>query len=369
MSDIDRLTLMRDKAYASKLEWICNFGQKSGSMAGYDQAGPGSPWYSIGPRNVNGRVKALAVHPTNPDVLYAGAASGGVWMSSDGGQTWDPLWDMQASVAIGALGIARSSPTTIYAGTGEWTPGWVSYGGAGVFVTTDGGVSWTQKSAIQSRRIGKLVVDPNNPQRLWTCGDAGLERSTDGGSSWTQLKTGTISDIALDPANANTMYIAVADDGFYKSTDSGGTFAILPGAPSGSVLTFPQIAIGVSGAHANNFIVIKYGDTVQSSTNGGATFSFVGGSHGGFYAGWCDVIACAPDDENILFWGGVGLDRTANGGASWASLPVHSDQHAVAFAPSNSNIVYVANDGGVWRSSDKGATIAKVSNGLTITQF
>jgi hypothetical protein len=361
---------LRDTAYTHKLSLISSAGIRSGLLAGYDPAGAGSPWYSIGPRNVNGRVKSLAVHPTDPNTVYAGAASGGVWKSSDGGQTWNPLWDMQQSLAIGALGIAKSAPNTIYAGTGEWTPGWgPSYGGAGVFVSTDGGATWTQRPAVKSRHIGKLVVDPTNPQRLWTCGDAGLELSTDGGVTWTTLKTGTITDIVLDPTNPNTMLIAIASDGIYRSTNSGTTFTQLTAAPSGSGLTWPQLAQGVSGTHGHNFIVVKYGDTIQTSINGGTTFTTVPGSHGGFYAGWCDVVACAPDNESILFWGGVSLDYTANGGTSWTSQPVHADQHVAVFAPSNTSVVYIANDGGVWRSNDKGATISKVSNGLVITQF
>jgi photosystem II stability/assembly factor-like uncharacterized protein len=368
-TDEGLLTKARDAAFAHKKRLIVK-GIKSGWKAGFDPAGAGSPWYPLGPRNVNGRVKSLAVHPTDANTIYAGAASGGVWKSTDGGQTWDSLWDMQETLAIGALGIARSAPNIIYAGSGEWTPGWgPSYQGAGVYLSTDSGATWSLRNAVQSRRIGKLVVDPTNSQRVWVCGDHGLERSTDGGTTWTTLRAGAITDIALDPANANNVFIGIRYDGFYKSADGGTTFNLLPGSPTGVGVEWPQIAIGVSGTHANNFIVVKTGGTVRTSNDGGSTFTAIPGAHGGFFAGWCDVVACAPDDEQILFWGGVGLDRTANAGTSWSGLPVHSDQHAVVFAPSNSNIVYVANDGGVWRSDDKGATIRKVSNGLVITQF
>ncbi|MGV4989127.1 WD40/YVTN/BNR-like repeat-containing protein [Streptomyces sp. NRAIS4] len=361
----------RDASFAHKLRLVEEYGQKAGAIAGYDPAGSGSPWYPLGPRNVNGRVKALAVHPTDPETVYAGAASGGVWKSTDGGQTWDALWDMQESLAIGAIGIAASNPDILYVGTGEYTPGYgPSYAGAGVYVSADGGATWSRRAAVSSRRIGKLVVDPTDSQRLWVSGDAGLERSDDGGQNWTSLRTDTVTDIALDPTNASTLFIAVGYSGFYKSTDRGATFTLLPGAPTGTgVQKWPQLAIGATGAHGHNFIVIKMGATVQQSTDGGATFTAVAGTHSGFFPGWCDVIACAPDDESVLFWGGIGLDRTADGGATWSGLPVHADQHAVVFAPSNSNVVYIANDGGVWRSDNKGATVRKVSNGLIITQF
>ncbi|MEA2467327.1 MAG: hypothetical protein QOJ57_1453, partial [Thermoleophilaceae bacterium] len=186
-SDDDAVLLeMRDRANEHKQRLIDAHGRNSNFMAGFDPAGAGSPWYSIGPRNVNGRVTSLAVHPTNPDIVYAGAASGGVWKTSDGGQTWDAQWDMQEALAIGALGIARSSPQTVYAGTGEFTTLFPSYPGAGVYVSTNGGSTWSLRKSCQSRRIGTLVVDPGDAQRVWICGEKGLERTEDGGTTWTQ---------------------------------------------------------------------------------------------------------------------------------------------------------------------------------------
>src|SRR5258708_4752511 len=101
--DLEMATKLRDDAYAHKLRRIRERGRDSGYRAGFDPQGAGSPWYPLGPRNVNGRVKALAVHPTNPDIVFAGAASGGVWKSADGGQTWDPPWGHPAVHPVGAL--------------------------------------------------------------------------------------------------------------------------------------------------------------------------------------------------------------------------------------------------------------------------
>ncbi|SPJ87237.1 uncharacterized protein FTOL_12199 [Fusarium torulosum] len=370
--DLKRLTRARDAAYDIKLSNIAKRGRKTGHKAGYDPAGAGSPWYSIGPRNVNGRVRALAVHPTDPNVVYCGAASGGVWKTVDGGQTWDALWDTQESLAVGAVAVAPSQPNTVYVGSGEWTPGWgASYGGAGIYVTTNGGLTWSRRAAIQSRRISRLVVHPTNPKRLWACGDAGMETSMDGGISWTTLRTDIVTDIALDPLDSSTIFIAVANNGFYKSTDSGSTFMLLPGSPTGTaVSSFPIMAIGKSGAHTNKFIIIKMDANVQTSIDGGNTFTTTNPPPGGnVWTGWADVIAVAPDDENILIWGCASLAVTIDGGTSWTVKGVHADQHVAFFAPSNPSIVYFGNDGGVWKSDDKGSTITKVSNGLIITQF
>ena len=178
----------------------------------------------------------------------------------------------------------------------------------------------------------------------------------------------TVTDIALDPASPTTLFIAIAANGLLKSTDSGMTAALLPGSPTGPGVTFPQVAIGVSGTHGHNFIVLKSGATVSTSINGGNTFTTQPGAHDGYF-GWCDVVAVAPNDEAVLIYGGVSLQRSTNGGSTWTYLSVHADQHAAVFAPSNPNVVYFANDGGVWRSDDKGATVRKASNGLVITQF
>lgn len=133
----------------------------SGQLADYDPAGAGSPWYSVGPRNVNGRVKSVAVDPTDPNTVYAGSAAGGVWKPFDGGKSWTALWVMQESLAIGAIGISKNAPHTIYAGTGEYTPGYLfSYAGVGIYVSTDAGTTWSLRNAIKSRRINKLVGIP-----------------------------------------------------------------------------------------------------------------------------------------------------------------------------------------------------------------
>ena len=323
----------------------------------------GSPWFTIGPRNVNGRVKALAVHPTDPDTVYAGAASGGVWKSTDGGQSWRPLWDEQDTMACVALAIAPSAPDTIYVGTGEWTPGWgPGFPGTGVFVSTDAGATWTQRTAVVSRRVAQILVSPTDANRVYLAGESGFERSTDAGVTWTTVRAGQISDAVIDPNAANTLYINVRSDGIYKTTDGGTTWTKLAGgAPSGAAADWIRLAIGRSGAAGSNLVLAKRSGTIYRTTDGGTNWTTLAGSHGDSpFHEWCNLLSVAPDDDNIILAGGVGAERTANGGTTWAGLGgLHADHHRAVFAPSNPNIVYTCNDGGVYRSDRQGRDVAE----------
>ena len=341
-------------------------------MAGYNPAGAGTPWFSIGPRNINGRVKSLAVHPTNAAVVYAGAASGGVWKSEDGAQSWRPLWDEQETLVIGSLALAPSAPDTIYVGTGEWTPGYLAAGpGQGVYVSTNGGSSWTRRAAVLTRRIARVVVSQANSATVYVAGDQGFERSTDSGVTWTTLRAGQISDAVIDPNNANTIYINVRNDGIYKTTDGGTNWTKLTNGPTGASADWIKLAIGDNGTNGSNFVLAKRSGTLYRSTDGGTNWTTLAGSHGSApHHAWANLLAVAPDDEDIILAGGVDAERTANGGSSWSGLAgVHADHHVAQFAPSNTDIVYACNDGGLYRSADKGATWKKASHGLVVTQF
>jgi photosystem II stability/assembly factor-like uncharacterized protein len=321
-------------------------------MAGYAPAGVGSPWFTIGPRNVNGRVKALAVHPTDPDIVYAGAASGGIWKSIDGAQSWRPLWDAQDTMACVAMAIAPSAPSTIYVGTGEWTPGWgPGFPGTGVFVSTDAGATWTQRTAAVSRRVAQILVSPTDANRVYLAGESGFEQSTDAGVTWTTIRAGQISDAVIDPNSATTLYINVGSDGIYKSTDGGTTWTkLVGGAPSGAAADWIRLAIGRSGAAGSNLILAKRSGTIYRSTDGGTTWATIAGSHGdSTHHQWCNLLAVAPDDDSIILAGGVGAERTANGGTTWSGLAgLHSDHHR---APSTRSTPTRSTSEPMWASS------------------
>src|SRR5436189_310142 len=150
-------------------------------------------WQPLGPANIGGRVTDLVVDPARPDTVYAGAATGGVWRSTDAGRTFTRAWPATVTPSIGALAITPAG--TLFAGTGEGNPGGgsVTFPGNGVFRSTDGGTTWTPAGLAGSDRIGRIAVDPTNPNRLFAAaagslfvpgGLRGLYRTTDGGATW-----------------------------------------------------------------------------------------------------------------------------------------------------------------------------------------
>lgn len=344
-------------------------------IAGYAPAGSGNgtPWFNIGPRNINGRVKSLAVHPTDEDIVYAGAASGGVWKTTDGGQSWLPLMNDEDTLSIGSVAIAPTNTDIIYAGSGEWTPGWgPNVAGLGLFVSTDAGNTWTLRNTMTNNvQIARVLVSPTDADTVYIAGPNGFEVSTDQGANWTTLRAGAISDAVIDSSDEDVIYINVRFDKIYKTTDGGTSWNDLNNGPTGTNAAWVKLDIGRNGTNGTNFIVAKKQGTVSVSTDGGANWTILAGSHGNAnHDEWANLVAVSPHDEDIILAGGVSIQRTADGGTGWANLAgLHADHQVGVFALSDNNRVYTCNDGGVYRSDDKGATFKKMSHGLIVTQF
>jgi photosystem II stability/assembly factor-like uncharacterized protein len=345
-------------------------------------------WVNIGPDNIPGRIGALAIHPANGDVVYAGAAAGGVFKTQNGGASWSARWSQQLSLAIGGLAVAPSNPSVIYAATGEWEGNVGAannhFPGVGVYRSTDGGADWDLLAPIPSRNTAAVAVDPGNPNRVFVAGDTALHRSANGGASWdvtpgnvNGIFDGIVSDVVIDPNDADRLYIGVHNSGVWRSTDGGGTWTQLSGGiATGAAASAPRIALGRNGAHGTQFVAVKMARRVFTSTDGGAAFTEranVDANWAPFYP-WANVIAVDPQNENVLFAGHASIFRSANGGASWTQVggygmpPVHPDQQALVFDPTDHNHVYLATDGGVYASTDNGQTWAAASNGLVTAQ-
>jgi len=188
-------------------------------------------WRSIGPRNINGRVRALAIHPRNGNVVYAGSGNGGVWVTDSGGLSWSPLIQTLrdvSSLAIGALAVHLTDPTsplgrvTVYAGTGE-PESHFPYPGAGVLKSTDSGHHWRRTgdlptaSGTPPKGIAAIVVDPTSPQTVYVAAyDGGLFKSTNGGNTWRLLRGGDYRSLVMDPSNPQILCAGQNSTGVFK---------------------------------------------------------------------------------------------------------------------------------------------------------
>ncbi len=200
---------------------------------------PASPFLASSGPVISGRVTAIAVNPQNNDVVYLGAASGGVWKSTDAGTTWTPLTDFQPSLSTGSLAIDPNSCTptdctTIYVGTGEVYGSAIDFG-AGILQSTDAGATWTQLGASifapqgptdRAARIGAMAVDPFNSQIVLAGTSGGLYRTTDGGTTWALVTalSGQGTGLAFDGNNSGVVYAALSQSntaGIYRSNDHG----------------------------------------------------------------------------------------------------------------------------------------------------
>jgi photosystem II stability/assembly factor-like uncharacterized protein len=352
-----------------------------------------SRWESLGPDNVPGRMTSLAVHPSDGLVVYAGSADGGVFKTTNGGESWLPLWDQQVSLAVGAVAISPSHPNVVYASTGEWGVdedlGVLTLPGVGLYRSTNSGEHWTLSAPIASRSTNAIAIHPRNPNLVFVAGSRSLHRTRDGGVSWDVVGSsvdgvpnvdgvfdGTISDVVIHP-DSHELWVGVHGRGVWRSANSGDSFTVEPiPAAVGTPASSPRIAFGPLRADGSRRIAVKTHSSVFVNSGGGyqatATFDDLP-----WHPAYTNVIAMHPSDENIILTGNVILMRTVDGGSSWvyvddntipADQRVHPDKQAIAFDASDPSRVYQATDGGVYVSNDHGQSWTSRSAGLTTSQ-
>ncbi len=348
-----------------------------------------SSWTQAGPSNIGARVTDLAVHPTDPDLVYAAMASGGVFRSSDGGASWDAVFDDQAILPVGAIALDPQAPETVYVGTGEANAASLSFFGRGVFKSDDGGENWEHLGLEATRYIGRIVVDPTNSMRVYlaasgklfgTNPERGVYRSLDAGASWERVHALTDStaciDLAIDPQNPQRLYAAMWErvrgltyrrsggpsSGIWRSEDGGDSWQELTsGLPGGSDVGRIGISVCVSQPEVIYAIYADasaYFEGIYKSTNGGDSWSAVNdGGLSNMYSSfgwWFGNIRVDPADANHVIALGLPAYRSTNGGGSWSETGsnMHVDHHALAFSPSLPGRVYEGNDGGIYRSDN-----------------
>ncbi|MGC2244248.1 MAG: hypothetical protein WBA06_11525, partial [Candidatus Aquilonibacter sp.] len=354
-------------------------------------------WRNVGP-GIGGRSVAIDAVPGNPFTFYFGGVDGGVWRSTNYGLTWTNLTDGQlnASNSIGALAVAPSNPNVIYAGTGEADIRNTFITGDGIYKTTDAGKTWHSAGLKDTHTTAKIVVDPRNAEVLYAASmghvyannpDRGVFKSIDGGAHWRKVlyvddATGAI-DLVMDNSHPGTLYAAMwqayrtawslnsggPGSGLYKTIDGGAHWKKIstnPGFPAGVLGR-----IGVSVAQSNPKIVYaivqaKEGGVFRSD-DGGANWQRVNSSmemrQRAFYY---MAIYADPTDPNTIYVPNARFFVSHDGGKNFGLLrPPHGDNHIVWIDPKNPKIILEGNDGGATVSVDRGETWSSEHNQLT----
>ncbi|SRX55037.1 T9SS type A sorting domain-containing protein [Aequorivita sp. CIP111184] len=369
-------------------------------------------WAFVGPLNTGGRITDVAIAPDNDDHLYVATATGGIFRSYDRGANWIPIFDDEAKMSIGDIAIASSNPQRIYAGTGEAngsaTDG--AYFGDGIYRSDNAGDTWTNIGLPESSHIGRIVVDPKNPDRVFVAAtgqlygknsDRGIYRTLNGGGSWEQVLFVTDStsaiDVAMNVANTNIIYAAMWErtrkpwerdygglsSAIHRSLDGGFTWTqlgVANGLPAPNVDT-GRIGIAVSESdpstvyarYTTNKVTNEFNGLYKSTDNGNnwtlvtpaATLSGIDANFGWYFGN----LRVNPTNSSEVYIVGFEIAKSIDSGASWQTLQgMHVDHHALEFSRTNSNFMFAGNDGGAYISNNGGSNWTKFLN-LPLTQF
>lgn len=342
----------------------------------------GLKWRLVGPFR-GGRVLAVAGVPGNADTYYFGAVAGGVWKTTDAGLEWTPIFDNEPVSSIGSIAVAPSDPNTIYVGTGEaCIRGNISFGD-GVYKSIDAGKTWTHIGLDDTRQIGRVIVDPHNPDIVFVAAlghaygsnaERGVFRSTDGGKHWDKVlykddKTGAI-DINFDPDNSHILYAALwqavrtpwsldsggPGSGLYKSTDGGATWKQLTGhgLPT-DVLGRIGVAAAPGGERVYALVEAKDGGLFRSD-DAGATWRKLDSDHRFTQRAWYFThIFADPKDADKVYILNTGMYRSTDAGATFNSINApHGDRHGLWIDPADTDRMIEGDDGGATVTHDGG---------------
>lgn len=351
-------------------------------------------WTPLGPYTVPsgyngyrglGRINAIEFHPTNPDIIYIGAPSGGFWRTDDGGQTWITHTDILPTLGVSEIIVDYTNPVVIYMGTGDRDAS--DAPGLGVWKSLDGGITWApSNNGMGNATVGRMLIHPTDNQTLFAATSTGIYKTTDAGELWYKTKSGNFKEIVYKPGNPEIIYAATGGV-FNRSQDGGENFDVissgLPGGARG------VIAVSASSPEIVYFLLTNQDSFkgIYQSTDSGLTFTVrstspnimawdCNGGSGG--QAWYDLdIAVDPEDSDVIFAGGVNTFKSINGGLSWFITShwyggcnvtsVHADLHVLEYNPIN-NRLYAGNDGGLYWTANSGQNWTEISNGLVISQ-
>lgn len=362
----------------------------------------GTLWRSIGPSNISGRVSSVVVDPNDTSTIYAGGAGGGLWVSTDEGLTWEPRFEQEPSLSIGSIAVTTDpvgGGTVLYAGTGE-ANGSTSLAGVGVLFSTNNGDTWTladtttfvDVNGALAMAIYKIQVAPTNPRTLYVATNRGLFTSTNPAAGWTRLNLDAtvavenVSDVSLVAGQTGHLYAAIRGMGVYSTTNPLVAWTRVFTPPAGD-----RISLGTAPSNARRVYasVQNAGGAdnleVYTSADAGTMWNPTGFPTGQSPFHWyTSCLGVDPADDTDVYVCDLDLWRRVGGGAwtnitnaylggpsDWVNNRPHPDHHAVAFGPlsGGQRVLYIGNDGGLYRSPDRGATWAYRSDGLTLMEF
>ena len=342
----------------------------------------GMQYRAIGPFR-GGRSLTASGVPGDPTTYYFGATGGGIWKSTDGATTWKAVFDHEKSSSIGSLAVAPSDPNVIYAGTGEGCIRGNAATGDGVYKSVDAGKTWKNVGLRDSRAIGKLIVDPHDPDVVFVAAlghpygpnpERGIFRTTDGGKTWAKVlyvdeNTGGI-DVTFDPHNSHILFAAMwqvrrepwtlisggPGSGLYRSGDGGNTWKKLDGEglPEGP---YGKIGVAVAANSDRVYALIEaHNGGLYRSDDGGGTWELVNGDHRLTQRAWYYMhVVADPKDPNTVYVLNVEFHRSSDGGRTFNKIKVpHGDNHGLWIDPLNTRRMIQSDDGGVTVTLDGG---------------
>ncbi|MCO5723508.1 VPS10 domain-containing protein [Robiginitalea marina] len=383
------------------LIFVCISGAFTLQSQWTDSIFSGLEFRSLGPAFTSGRIADIAIHPGDESLWYVAVGSGGVWKTENAGTTWTPVFDQQGSYSVGCVTLDPSAPSTVWVGTGENVGGRHVGFGDGIYVSRDGGATWTNKGLKESEHISKIIIHPDNPDILWVAaqgplwsrgGQRGVYKTTDGGTTWKRTLGDDAwmgaTDLLQDPRDPDVLYAAswerhrtVAaymgggpNSGIHKSTDGGETWQKLTRGIPGSNLG--KIGLAMNPFNPDQVYAAIELDRLKGgvfmSEDGGVSWTkqsdAVSGGTGPHYY---QELYASPHVEGRLYLMNYIVQISDDHGRTFRSMnedKKHVDSHAMAFRPSDPDYVIFGTDGGLYESFDHTKTWRFVRN-LPLAQY